>query len=179
MNHKQGLRHVSSSPPAAGPSPLAHPAHRPHHLTKNRRCFRAEKACLSLRYCGRSETTREGGGKTRKCSGNAWNGTRKLQTKGNIKGGVAPPPGTSPARSRTSRRRPRPPARPPPPAPPARAGSVSAVLLRIGHPHPGRRRRDCHLAGTPSPSLLKRLLQEEGVRQSGSLGEGGGASPCR
>ena len=34
------------------------------------------------------------------------------------------------------------------------------------------RRRDCHFADTPSPSLLKRLLKAEGVQQNDSLADG-------
>ena len=33
------------------------------------------------------------------------------------------------------------------------------------------RRRDCHSADTPSPSLLKHLLKVEGVQQNDSLAE--------
>ena len=34
------------------------------------------------------------------------------------------------------------------------------------------RRRDCHFAGTPSSSLLKRLLKGEGVQQNDTLADG-------
>ena len=51
----------------------------------------------------------------------------------------------------------------------AAAGSIHVV-----EPGGGSRRLDCHFAGTPSPSLLKHLLKDEGVRlqQNDSLADG-------
>ena len=54
------------------------------------------------------------------------------------------------------------------PIPAAASGTARAARC----PGSSHRREFCHLADTPSPSLLRRLLEERGVQQNGSLADG-------
>ena len=49
------------------------------------------------------------------------------------------------------------------------AGNSSAMISDAGH---SSRRRDCRFADALSPSLLKHLLEGEGVQQNDSLADG-------